>query len=215
MTETKKELIELLGQGLLGLFTNAPCVKKLVITSQRECPVQMHHGIKALCHGMSTIHEVTDIIILQQVIIAIEERATWVKVISDDTDVFVLLLQLYIEQSLITTIFLEGAGSNRNVIDIEKTAEKQQDVVPSLLAAHTLSGCDSMLDLYGLGKKSLCFLLQNYMLLYFRETSADTSDVIQERNIFIAPHYDITSATDMSEIRCALKNVSRYIKSVS
>ena len=69
------------------------------------------------------------------------------KVISDDTDVFVLLLHFYIEQSLSATVFFEETGSNRNVIDIRKTAEKQKDVVPSLLAAHSLSGCDSVPEL--------------------------------------------------------------------
>ena len=80
------------------------------------------------------------------------------KVISDDTGMFVLLLHFYIEQSLSTTVFLEGTGSNRNVIDIGKTAEKQKDVVPSLLAAHTFSGCDSVPKLYGKGKNqfALC-----------------------------------------------------------
>ena len=93
---------------------------------------------------MSTTHEETDVIIPQQVITAKEEGATCMKVTSDDTDVFVLSLHFYIEQSLSTTAFLERKGSNRNVIDIGKSFEKQKPVVPSLLAAHALSGCDSV-----------------------------------------------------------------------
>ena len=38
-TETKKQLIELLAEVLLKVYTNEPCEKKLVITSQSECPV--------------------------------------------------------------------------------------------------------------------------------------------------------------------------------
>ena len=79
--------------------------------------MQVHLGIKTLYHGMSTTHKEADVIIPQQVITAIEEEAC-VKVISDAIDVFVLLLHFYIEQSLSTTVFLEGTGSNRNVIDI-------------------------------------------------------------------------------------------------
>ena len=133
--------------------------KKLVITFQSECPVQVHLGIKTLRHDMSTTHEEADVIIPQQVKTAIEEGATCVKFISHDIHVFVLLLHFYIEQSLSTTVFLEGTGSNRNVIDIRKTAEKQKDVVPSFLRAHALSGCDSLPKLYDLGKKSVCSLL--------------------------------------------------------
>ena len=93
---------------------------------------------------MSTTHEEVDFIIPQQVIIVIEEGTTCVKVISDDADVFVLLLHFYIDQSLSTTVFREGAGSNRNVIGIRKTAEKQKNVLLSLLAAHAVSGCDNV-----------------------------------------------------------------------
>ena len=91
-TETKKQLIELLAEELLRVFTNAPCKKKkkLVITSQSECPVQLYLGIKIVHHSMSTTHEEPNIIIPQQVKTAIEKRATCVKVISADTDVFVL-----------------------------------------------------------------------------------------------------------------------------
>ena len=57
------------------------------------------------------------------------------------TQMFILLLYFYIKQSLSTTVFLEETGSNRNVTDIGKTAEKQKGVVPSLLAVHALSRC--------------------------------------------------------------------------
>ena len=123
-TETKKQLIELLAEELLKVYTNTPCEKKLVITSQSECPVQVHLGIKTLRHGMSTTDEEADVITPQQVITAIEEGATCVKFISDDTDVFVLLLHFYIEQLLSTTVFLKGTGNKRNVI-VLLTLEKQ------------------------------------------------------------------------------------------
>lgn len=121
--------------------------------------------------------------------------------ISDIIDVFVLLLHSYIDLSLSTTIFLEGADSNRNVIYTGKTVEKHTDVVPSLLADHTLSKCDSMPELYGLGKKLVCYLLQKSPLQLLVETSPDISDVIQEGKTFIAANYGITSTTDISEIR--------------
>ena len=171
-TETKKQLIELLAEGLLKVYTNTPCEKKLVITSQSECPVQVHLGIKTLRHGMSTTDEEADVITPQQVITAIEEGATCVKFISDDTDVFVLLLHFYIEQSLSATVFFEETGSNRNVTDIRKTAEKQKDVVPSLLAAHSLSGCDSMPKLYGFCpccKNTRCNIWEKQVLMLFKK----------------------------------------------
>ena len=199
--ETKKKLIELLAEVLLRVFINAPCGKKLVITPQCKCPLHVYLGIKTLHYGMSTTHEEVDVIIPQQVITAIKEGATYVKVISDGTDVFVLLLHFYIEWSLSTTVFFKGTGSNRNVTDIGKTAEKQKDVVPYLLAAHAFSGCDSVLKLYGLEKKSVCCLLPKYLLQHLEEASDEISD-IQEWKTCIAAHYGIPSTTGMSEIRC-------------
>ena len=61
--ETKKQLIELLAEGLLKVYTNAACEKKLVITSQSECPVQVYLGIKTLRYGTSTTYEKADVII--------------------------------------------------------------------------------------------------------------------------------------------------------
>ena len=53
----------------------------------------MHLGIKILRHGMTTVHEESDVIILQQVMTVIKEKA---KVISDETDAFfVVVVFLY------------------------------------------------------------------------------------------------------------------------
>ena len=102
---------------------------------------------------------------------------------------FLLLLYFYIEQSLSTTVFLESTDSDRNLIDISKTAEKDKDVVvTSLLAAHVLTRCDSVPKLYGLGKKfALC--CKNTCCKIW----GNISDVIQE---------GITSTKEMSEIWC-------------
>lgn len=192
LTETKKQLIELLAEWLLRVFTNAPDEKKLVITSQSECTAQAHLGFKTLRHGMSTTHEETKVIIPQQVRTAKEEITTCEKVVSTDTDVFVLLLYLYTEQS-------------QAVIEISLTSEKQlrnTDVAPYLLAAHALSECDRVLKSFGLGKKSVCSLLQKYPLQHLGEANADISAAIQGEKMFIAAYYGITSTTDISKIRC-------------
>ena len=97
------------------------------------------------------------------------------------------------------------------LLTLEKQLRNKKDVVPSLLAVHALSGYESMPKFYGLGKKLVCSLLQKYPLQHFGEASANISDVIQEGKTFIAAHYGITNRSDMSEIRCIFKNVSRHI----
>ena len=51
--------------------------------------------------------------------------------ISDDTDVFVLL------------------------IHIGETVKKHIDIVPYILAAHGISGCDTVAKYHGIGKKTV------------------------------------------------------------
>ena len=105
---------------------------------------------------------------------------------------------------LISHSVLLFSGKEQAVIEMLLASEKQlrnkKNVLLSLLAAHALSGCDNVPKLYGLGKKSVCSLLQKHLLQHLGEASADISDVIQEEKTFIAPHYGITNTADMSEI---------------
>ena len=65
-------------------------------------------------------------------------------VIADDTDVFVLLVHFKHAGSLGDgPIYMESPLHQRGVIDIDATVEKNRSIIPGLLAAHALSGCDT------------------------------------------------------------------------
>ena len=80
---------------------------------------------------------------------AIEEGAVCVKVICDDTDVFVLLLHVYLTMNLTCTVLMESTSADRTIVDIGATTQKNKAIIPSLLAAHALSGCDTVARLTG------------------------------------------------------------------
>ena len=61
-----------------------------MITASSEVPEETHNGNRQKREDLRTSHEEADLIIPQQVLFAVEEGACCVKVISDDTDVFVL-----------------------------------------------------------------------------------------------------------------------------
>ena len=46
-----------------------------------------------------------------------------------------------------------SAKYRRTVIDIQATVEKHRAVIPSLLACHALSGCDTVAACFGVGKR--------------------------------------------------------------
>ncbi|KAG7157431.1 hypothetical protein Hamer_G005863 [Homarus americanus] len=60
------------------------------------------------------------------------------KVICDDRDVLVLLIHYY--------------SLHKLTCDIKATVEKHRDLVDDIMAAHALSGCDTVAHLYGIGK---------------------------------------------------------------
>ena len=49
----------------------------------------------------------------------------------------------------------------RTSVDIAATAMKHLEVIPYLLAAHAVSGCDSVSYMYGIGKAIVLKVLHN------------------------------------------------------
>ena len=71
---------------------------------------------------------------------------------------FALLLHFYVQGKLTCQMFMEGTNAKRTSVHIAATAMKHQAVIPHLLAAHALSGCDSVAYMYGIGK---CYYSQS------------------------------------------------------
>ena len=95
---------------------------------------------------MKTTHEEADIIVQQMVQAA--QNKVCIKVICacicDATDVFALLLHHYNMNSLKYKVYIEGTSSKRNISDIGATAAKHKEIVPQLLAMHSLTASDTM-----------------------------------------------------------------------
>ena len=74
-------------------------------------------------------------------------------VVADDTDVFALLLH-FRHYGLINVgqVYLESPLRSRASIDIDETVKQNLSIIPGLLAAHALTGCDTVASHYGIGK---------------------------------------------------------------
>ena len=73
---------------------------------------------------MRTTHEEADIIIIQQCYGVVSNGCSSVKVISDDTIVFVLLMFFYLQQNWKVPILIEQSHGSRIVVDIAATVNK-------------------------------------------------------------------------------------------
>ena len=95
---------------------------------------------------LKTTHEEADdhVIIPQQAVALADMVCETINVICDDTDVFVLLAHNFEEESLSVSLIMESTSRSRSSIDIGATVPNHSDIVPQLMAAHAVSGCDTV-----------------------------------------------------------------------
>ncbi|KAG0714433.1 hypothetical protein GWK47_014176 [Chionoecetes opilio] len=151
---------------------------------------------------MNTTHEEADIIIVQQMLMAAKEKPTSFTVLSDDTDVFVLLLHYYLEDSLKFMVGMKSPIKDRAIVDIGKTVEKHIDIIPEILAAHALSGCDTIACCFGIGKSPVLKVVRSGLLLsLLGQIDASLPSVTQQATKFMTACYGQNNSDTMSNAR--------------
>ena len=68
---------------------------------------------------------------------------------------------------------------------VNKNVEKYNDVIPSLITAHLLSGCDTAPTLFGIGKGKVLNVVKTHPLHFLGKESSDVNDFMQEGKQFI------------------------------
>ena len=152
--ENKKQLIRILCEELTEdrLFhLRSTGDHKLVVTGVDPCPIEVQNEERRTRYDLETHQEGADIIIVQQVLKCVGEAQS-ISVISDDTDVFVLLLHHYQMAGLEVPLTMESPSKERALLDIKLTQAKHKEIVTNLLPAHAISGCDTVACYLGIGK---------------------------------------------------------------
>ena len=131
---------------------------KLVITGQDKTPVEINARGVIIIHwnDIATTPEEADIVIVQQAIWVVvkEPRSVTVSVLVDYTGV-------YLEQGLETPILMEYPIKEKTVTDITATIKQHQDIIPVILATHSLTGCDTVCTFFGIGKWPILKVLRD------------------------------------------------------
>ena len=98
-------------------------------------------------------------------------------VICDDTDVFVLLLHFVSTGDIKAHVLMQSTSlESNNVTDINATFEKHEAIVPNILAAHALTGCDTVGTYFGIGKATVIKVLNTKSTYYVFHRMHSTSD---------------------------------------
>ena len=77
---------------MLIFKTATPVYTKLVVTGETESPIVIHKSVTIERVDLKTTHEEADHILVHQMVATAQGNQKGVQVVSDDTEVFVLLL---------------------------------------------------------------------------------------------------------------------------
>ena len=130
------------------------------------------------------------------------EKNRCIKVICEET-VFFVLLTAYVfsvKYSIESLVLMEAFSSNRSMVDINKIAKRNAEIVPSPIAVHTLSGCDSVPKIFGIGKKEIASALQRKL----GDIQSKKTSVIEECSKFVAACYGFKDESNLTKARFSL-----------
>ena len=159
---------------------------KLVVTGRDPVPVEISQGMTIRRKDLDNAQEEVGVIVMLSIVKSFTNDIN-ISVISDDTGVFVLLAHFYHDRQLTCQVTMEATSKERKSIDIQATARLHKDISGQLPAAHPMSGCDTVVQLSGIGKTRVVKILKaGRQLSELGNSSAALADVVQESSAFIA-----------------------------
>ena len=116
-----------------------------------QIPFEISNNVLKDRLELTKTQEEADTILIHQVTVMGPGKAV---VICDDTDVFVLLLHFVHTGDIKAHVVMQPTSLDSNYItDINATCEKHKVIVPNILAAHALSGCDTVGSYFDIGNQ--------------------------------------------------------------
>ena len=151
--------IDIIYQNLIDHVAELSVVNQLVISGSDAITLEIKNRAAIPRDDFKNFHEEADEIIVDQVS---KVNKQTLLVIADDADIFLLLLHFVHHGKIHSGIYMQSLFSDTPVIDITKTMKKHLKIVPSLLAVHALSDCDTVAALCVIGKKTGLNVLESY-----------------------------------------------------
>lgn len=207
VTENKKQIIHLICKDLLQdlVFNCNTGLHKLFLTGPEDIPFEISLNGVAKRHDMVTSHEQADNIIVQQAMKVALAGDSQVTVISDDPDVFLLLVHFYFQENITTEMLMESPVHGRTVVDIGAIVLEHRKIIPNILAAHAPSGCDTTASYFGIGKGKVVKITKGgYSLLLLGDITAPISSIIEQASICVTKCYGKGNCTTTTEARIKL-----------
>ena len=174
---------------------------RLIVTGPDPTPFEICKGLVIQRGDLQNTHEEADVILVNQAVHAAKNKVSGVKVIADDTDIFVLLLHFYLQENL-SCDFVMASTSSRRLIDVKETVSKHKKIIPNILSAHALSGCDTVSGLYGIGKNTVVKALKTgKQIKLLGDPGTPMTTLYNESAKFLASCYGYPDEDNMETLR--------------
>ena len=158
---------------------------KLVVTGNDPVPIQIYQA---------------DTMIIQQVAYV---GATNVLVVADDTDIFVLLCHFVFRGYITGHVMMISPIRGRTVIDINASVDKNPAIMGDLLAAHGITGCDTVATYHGIGKGVALKILRSSGLSLSKvgDITSSVQDALGQSTPFVLSCYGHPESASLTDAR--------------
>ncbi len=201
MTSNKAQLIDLICDNLIT-HTDGDSQHKLTVIGSDSVPVEVHRDLDLVIRrqDMATTQEQGDTLVVQCVA---QIDSGNVLVVADDTDILVLLMHFCFSGDITCHVMMVSPAQGRSTIDINASVEKHHGILQDLLAAHGLTGCDTVATYFGIGKGIALKVLRSgkHSISYLGNTDVQLLDVTTQAQEFILACYNQSGSTSMTEAR--------------
>ena len=153
-------------------------------------------GVRIKRRDLKTLFDKADYTMKHQVDCAVKKDRALIKVICSDTDAFVLLCTMYVIKNWSNTdVYMEDFIEGKSLISIRKTVEKHKDLIPSLLTVHTLTGCDTVPKMFGIGKGKALNVMKKCTLQCLGDKDTSYTNFMEESKKFVTYCYGMTEVS--------------------
>ena len=84
---------------------------------------------------------------------------------------------------------MDPFSGGSKLISIKKSVNAKQHIMPSLVALHAISGCDTVPMMFGIGKVKSLKVVEKVPLVHIGEVNAELEEVIDQEKRFLAKCY--------------------------
>ena len=141
--------------------------------------------------------------------------ATNVLVVADDTDIFVLLCHFVFRGGITGHVMMISPIRGRTVIDINASVDKNPAIMGDLLAAHGITGCDTVATYHGIGKGVALKILRSsgFSLSKVGDITSSVQDALGQSTPFVLSCYGHPESASLTDARQKIwsRKVSRSL----